>query len=85
MLNSTGVLIDLMFALPGKMVFCSSGGGKASAMKFWVAILPGLLLTIGLSSDPRAVALAEPPFCAYMTQTGHNVHGAFLVFYRGHK
>jgi hypothetical protein len=54
-------------------------------MKFWVAILPGLLLTIGLSSDPRAVALAEPPFCAYMTQTGHNVHGAFLVFYRGHK
>ena len=51
-------------------------------MKLWAAILLSGLVTIGALWDSSAVALAETPFCSYMPETGHNVHGAFLTFYR---
>ena len=53
-------------------------------MKFWAAVLFSLVLTVGLTSDLGAVAQAETPFCAFMPETGHNVHGIFLAFYRAH-
>ena len=53
-------------------------------MKFWAAILFSLILTVGLTSDLGAVVLADTPFCAFMPETGHNVHGVFLAFYRAH-
>lgn len=52
-------------------------------MKFWAAILCVLAAT-GAFLNSNAVAFAETPFCAYMAETGHNVHGAFLTFYRAH-
>jgi hypothetical protein len=53
-------------------------------MKFWAAFVLSVFLTVGFVSDSNAIALADTPFCAYMTETGHNVHGAFLTFYRAH-
>jgi hypothetical protein len=53
-------------------------------MKFWASILFSLILTVGLTSDLGAVALADTPFCAFMPETGHNVHGVFLTYYRAH-
>jgi hypothetical protein len=53
-------------------------------MKFWAAVLFSLVLTVGLTSDLGAVALAETPFCAFVPETGHNIHGVFLAFYRAH-
>ena len=53
-------------------------------MKLWAAVLFSLVLTFGLTSDSGAVALAETPFCAFMPETGHNVHGVFLAYYRAH-
>ncbi len=51
-------------------------------MKLWAAIFLSLFLTVGMISDLNAVAPSETPFCAFMPETGHNVHGVFLVFYR---
>jgi hypothetical protein len=53
-------------------------------MKFWLAIALNLILTIGFIYSPETVAIADSPYCAYMAETGHNLHGAFLVFYRSH-
>lgn len=53
-------------------------------MKLWVAILFSLSLALGLFFVSSAVASADTPSCAYIAETGHNIHGVFLTFYRAH-
>ncbi len=54
-------------------------------MKHWIMILvgTGLACLIGLGTA-SSVAFAGVPLCAYVPETGHNIHGAFLAFYLAH-
>lgn len=53
-------------------------------MKFWMALLLSVCVTIGFAPAPSTVALVESPSCVFISETAHNIHGAFLVFYRAH-
>lgn len=55
-------------------------------MKLWLAIISSLLLTIVPFSHSGTVALAQTSttYCAFVAQTGHNIHGAFFTFYLSH-
>jgi hypothetical protein len=55
-------------------------------MKLWSALGLSLILTFAPFSGSSAIVLAQTPtpYCVFVNQTGHNIHGAFLVFYRAH-
>jgi hypothetical protein len=53
-------------------------------MKLWAMILSSVSLAIGLLCIADTIALADTPLCAYMPETGHNIHGVFQVYYRAH-
>lgn len=53
-------------------------------MKFLPVLACALALTLGIFFTPQAVANASSPYCSYYATPGHNVHGAFDVFYRSH-
>ena len=55
-------------------------------MKLGRTVFSILVLLGGMILTDSGVAKAEPssPYCAYFAATGHNVHGAFLLFYNRH-
>ncbi len=54
-------------------------------MKYWVSILIGIGLTLGLTRSTSAASLYPPDAsCVYVTESGHNIHGPFLTFYLSH-
>ncbi len=49
-----------------------------------VVMLAVALALLALAIEPGAPARAESPTCAFISDTGHNLQGAFLVFYATH-
>jgi hypothetical protein len=55
-------------------------------MKLGRAFVFSLILSVGMLMTPSAIVFADSPssYCTYVAETGHNIHGAFLLFYRSH-
>ncbi len=54
-------------------------------MKHLIMFLLGTILAFAMGMrDAGSVALAQAPICAFVAETGHNIHGAFVVFYLSH-
>jgi hypothetical protein len=44
-----------------------------------------VLITLGLLAiDVPIISASEPRSCIYVQETGHNIHGAFMLFYESH-